>query len=440
VVLLVLLGIFFVSIQTAIAGAPPPKPGVPMIGAIPDELLKGTPPAPKFSGEIKLGALYPRSGPNSYLGEEAWRGVELAVMVQNAKGGINGKEIKILLADAPDTQAGVSEAERLISREGMKVVMGTFSSAVAFATSQVAERNRVIYWETNGVADNLTQRGLKYFFRPSTRTSLLARTEVTMIKDGLAPILKIDPAHLKVAIMHEDSQWGSEMGGYAEKTLKEFGMQLLAREPYSAKAVDLSSLVLKLKGLDPDVLIAASYIPDANLFWKQSREMNFMPKAMVGSGSGHTARDFYKAFGSAADGVFTTEAPQYDMNPKGAPGITEYIQLYKKTYTEEMRGPQSLMAYTGASILFDVLTRANSLDPEVIRKAALETDVPLGQTPIGWGEKFAPPDDPDAGTNLRVTATCIQWQEGGKFVTVWPKEVAAGEIKHIPMAKWSERR
>ncbi len=421
--------------------APTPAPAAaPVVGGIPEEFLKGTMPAPKFSGEIRLGALYPRSGSNSYLGEEAWRGVELAMRVQNAKGGINGKEIKITLADAPDIQTGVSEVERLISKEGLKVVMGTFTSGVAYATTVVAERNGVIYWETNGTADNITQRGLKYVFRASSRMSSSAAGAVNMTKDALAPMLNIPANQLKVAVINEDTQWGTESGKYAEQFSKAAGFQLLAHEAYSAKAVDLSSLVLKLKTLNPDVLLAAAYIPDANLFWKQARELGFMPKALVGMGSGHTARDFYKTFGSDANGVFSADFPQYDQNPAAAPGITEYIQLYRKTYNEEMRGPQSLVAYTSASVLWDLLARANSLDPEVIRKAALETDIPVGKTPIGWGEKFAPPGDPNMGTNLRTFTAVMQWQEGGKFVTVYPKELAAGPIQYIPLRKWSERK
>jgi branched-chain amino acid transport system substrate-binding protein len=410
-----------------------------MVGAIPDAFLKGTMPAPKFSGEIRLGALYPRSGGNSYLGEETWRGVELAMRVQNAKGGINGKEIKITLADAPDIQTGVSEVERLISKERMKVIMGTFTSGVAYATSAVAERNGVIYWETNGVADNLTQRGFKYLFRPSARTSQQAGGAVNIIKDSLASLVNIPVNQLKVAIINEDSQWGSEVGHYAEQFSKTAGFQVVAHEPYSTKAVDLSSLVLKLKSLSPDAVIAASYTPDATLFWKQSRELDFMPKVMVGTDSGWTARDFYKAFGSDANGIFSSDFPQYDQNPESAPGITEYIQLYRKTYNEEMRGPQSLVSFTNASALFDVLARANSMDAEVIRKAALETDTPLGKTPVGWGMKFAPPGDPNMGTNLRTYMAVMQWQEG-KYVTVYPKELAAGPIQYTPMRKWSERR
>ena len=413
---------------------------VPMVGAIPDEYMKGTMPTPKFNGEIRIGALYPRTGINSYLGEEAWRGVELAMKLQNAKGGIRGKEIKISLADAPDIQTGVSEVERLISREGLKVIMGTFTSGVSYATTAVAERNGVIYWESNAVADNITQRGFKYLFRSSMRTSQTAGGAVNITKDALAPMLKIPVNQLKVAIINEDSQWGSEVGHYAEQLSKAAGFQVLAHEAYSAKTVDLSSLVLKLKTLNPDVVIAASYTPDSTLYWKQARELDFMPKAMVGTGSGHSARDFYKTFGSDANGLISSDFPQYDQSPEAAPGITEYMQLYRKTYNDEMRGPASLCTFVTASVLWDVLARANSMDPEVIRKAALETDIPIGKTTIGWGIKYAPPGDPNMGTNLRSFSAACQWQEGGKFVTVYPKNLAAGPIQYVPMRKWSERR
>jgi branched-chain amino acid transport system substrate-binding protein len=443
----------FMKAGTALAGAAAATPwllgqgparaataGGPMVGAIPEALLKGTLPAPKFTGEIRIGSLFPRSGVNAYLGEESWRGAELAVKVINAKGGINGKEVKVTIVDTPDPSAGVSEAERLISKEGMKIITGTTTSFVSYAVSELTERNRVIMWEEGAVATSLTARGFKYMFRTCIRSSDSALRAVQLAKDGLAPLLKIPVNQLKVAMVHEDSQYGADMGKYAEQYAKEAGIPLLTREAYSTKTVDLSSLVLKLKGLNPDVLLACQFTPDAILFWKQARELDFMPKAMIGTGAAHSVRDFYKAFGSAADGIFSCDYPQFDQNPEAAPGITEFMQLYRKTYNEEMRAPHSLVSFTGFSVLWDVLARAGSTDPDAVRKAAHETDIPLGKTPVGWGVKFAPPGDPDQGTNTRAYAAGMQWQEGGKFVTVWPRETAAGEIKYIPMTPWSQRR
>ena len=443
----------FMKAGTALAGAAAATPwllgqgpalaataGDPMVGAIPEALLKGSMPAPKFTGEIRIGCIFPRSGVNAYLGEESWRGAKVAIDVINAKGGINGKEVKVSIADAPDPSAAVSEAERFISKEGMKIITGTTTSFLSYAVSELTERNRVIMWEEGAFANSLTARGFKYLFRVCCRSSDAALTAVQLTKDGLAPLLKIPTSQLKVAMLHEDSPYGADMGKYAEQYAKEAGIPLLGREAYSTKSVDLSSVVLKLKGLNPDVLLACQFTPDAILFWKQARELAFMPKAMVGTGAAHSVRDFYNAFGSNADGIFSCDYPQFDQNPESAPGITEFIQLYRKTYNEEMRAPHSLVSYTGFSVLWDVLARAGSTDPEAVRKAALETDIPLGKTPIGWGVKFAPPGDPDQGTNIRAYAVGMQWQEGGKFVTVWPTKIAVGKIKYIPMTPWSERR
>ena len=414
--------------------------GGPLVGAIPEALLKGGMPTPKFIGEIRVGSIFPRSGIVGFLGEDSWRGAELAARVINAKGGINGKEVKLSVSDAPDATAAVSEAERLISKEKLTVITGTHISVLCYPTSEVTERNGVVLWEEGAMADNLTERGYKYLFRFTWRTSDAALQTVQLSKEVIAPMLKIPVNQLKVAMIHEDSQYGSQMGKYVEKFAKEAGMPLLANEAYSMKTVDLSSLVLKLKSLNLDVLIACSFSPDALLFWKQARELDLNLKALVGMGGGHTDRNFYKAFGAGANGVFSVDLPQYDQNPKAAPGITEFMQLYRKTYNEEMRGPYSLQSFAGISALWDVLARAGSTNPEAVRKAAMETDIPLGQTPIGWGVKFAPPSDPSQGTNTRVYGTVAQWQEGGKFVTVWPKAAAAGEIKYVPLAKWSERR
>ena len=443
----------FIKAGAAVAGAAATAPmllgrtpawaaaaGGPMIGAIPEGMLKGAMPTAKFTGEIRIGSIFPRSGVVGYLGEDSWRGAEMAARVINAKGGVNGKEIKLSVTDAPDATAGLSEAERLISREKMTVITGTHMSVLCYPISELTERNGVVLWEEGAIADSLTERGYKYLFRFSWRASDQALQAVRLTKDGIAPLLKIPLNQLKVAMMHEDSQMGANQGKYAEKYAKEAGIPLITREAYSMKTVDLSSLVLKLKGLNPDVLIMTAFSPDGILFWKQARELDFTPKALVGTGGAASDRDFYRAFGSAANGIFSVDIPQYDQNPKAAPGITEFMQLYRKTYNEEMRSPYSLQSFSGISVLWDVLARAGSMDAEAVRKAAMETDIPLGQTPIGWGVKFAPPGDPSQGTNTRVYGAGMQWQEGGKFVTIWPRASAAGEIKNIPLPKWSERR
>jgi branched-chain amino acid transport system substrate-binding protein len=114
---------------------------------------------------IRIGTLYPFTGPLAMLGTEEWRGAETARVFQNEKGGVLGKKIEFVKADAPDAKAATSEAERLITVEKVKIITGSYSSSIAYASTPVAEKYQVIYFEQGGIADNITQRGFKYLFR-----------------------------------------------------------------------------------------------------------------------------------------------------------------------------------------------------------------------------------------------------------------------------------
>jgi branched-chain amino acid transport system substrate-binding protein len=97
--------------------------------------------------EIKIGVLLPLTGPSSDGGRDMQHGFEIATEMQNEKGGIHGDKINLIMADAVDVKTGRSEAERLIQSQGVKIIMGTYVSAIAFAATEVAERNHTFYWE-----------------------------------------------------------------------------------------------------------------------------------------------------------------------------------------------------------------------------------------------------------------------------------------------------
>jgi branched-chain amino acid transport system substrate-binding protein len=375
-------------------------------------------------GTIKIGAIYPLTGGMALLGEESWRGAEVARVLQNKKGGVLGKQIEFVRGDAPDANAAVSQANRLISSQRLPILIGTYASPLAMAASEVAERNQVIYWEMGGISDPIVERGFKYLFRITPMGSMYGGKAVEYSKEVLAPKFGIAPDKLKVSIVHEDALYGTTCGTGAEKRAKELGLNLLGRDPYSSKATDLSPLVLKLKAAQPDVLIATSYIQDLLIFWKQARELGFWPKAVLGTGGGYALADFANAMGDDATGVFNVDNTQYLINPSFAPGAKEAAEAYQDLFKEPPRSGHSLMNFMGCQVLFDVISRAGSTEPEAIRKAALATDIQ--KTPMGYGVKFAPPGDRIAGQDIRAFPLIFQWQKG-KQVTVWPKEAAVAE-------------
>jgi len=389
------------------------------------------------SDTLKIGAIYPLTGGMALLGEESWRGAEVARILQNKKGGVLGKQIEFVRGDAPDANAAVSQANRLISSERLPILIGTYASPLAMAATEVAERNQVIYWEMGGISDPIVQRGFKYLFRITPMGSMYGGTAAEYSKEVLAPKFGIAPEKLKVSIVHEDALYGTTVGTGAEKRAKEIGLNVLGRDPYSAKATDLSPLILKLKAAQPDVLIATSYIQDLLIFWKQARELGFWPKAVLGTGAGYALTDFANAMGDDATGVFNVDNTQYLINPNFAPGAKEAAQAYQDTFKGPPRSGHSLMNYMGSQVLFDVISRAGSTDPEAIRKAALATDIQ--KTPMGYGVKFAPPDDKIAGQDIRAFPLIFQWQKG-KQLTVWPKEAAVAEaIIPWPAAEKNKR-
>lgn len=391
---------------------------------------------------IRIGALFPYTGNLAKLGNESFNGADIAREWINRHGGILGRQIEWVKGDAVDAKAAVGEAERLITVGKVKVIFGTYSSSLSNAASEVAERHQVIYWEQGAIADNVTARGFQYIFRACPRASSFGVMAVEFTAQELAPKLGFKARELKVAIVNEDTLYGSSVGAAAEQKAKELGLNVVALEPYSAKAVDLSSLIMKLQAKKPDVVIATSYMNDAILFWRQARELNFNCKALVGTGAGHGMMDFPEAFGKYADGVFNVDFPVIKdpkvLNPKLRPSLTEFREAFRAKHGRDA-AVHATAGFVGAMVLFqDVIPKAGSLIPDDIRKAALSLNIPVGGTWQGWGVKFAPPGHPAAGQNLQSFPMVMQWQ-GGQLYIVSPQKFKEKEMTLVPLPSWDKR-
>ena len=388
-------------------------------------------------GQLKIGTIYPLSGSLALLGEESWRGAELARLVQNQNGGLLGKEIIWDKTDAPDPNAAVSQANRLISTDKIQIIVGSYSSTLAQAGSEVAERNKVIWWEEGGISDPIVERGFQYLFRTCAEASGFGTVTIDFTKSVIAPKLGIAPDKLKVAIVHEDGLYGTTVGNAEEKGGKAAGLNIVTNEPYSATATDLSSLILKLKSMQPDVLWATSYIQDGLLFWKQARDVNFAPKAVIGSGGGYSLTDFAKGLGNDANGILNADFTQYNISPNYAKGLNEYVKLYQDTFKEPPRSGHSLANFVGTQFLWDTIAKAGSSDPDAVRKAALTLDIPEGQTASGWGCKFAGPTEKQAGQNLRALPVLMEWKNGAQY-TIYPTNAAVADVTLPWKPSWAK--
>ena len=396
---------------------------------------------PTFAQDkVRIGVLLPFSGPLAYEGNEVFKGFEVARVEQNEKGGLLGKQIEFLKGDAVDPKAAVGEAERLISVEKVSVILGTFSSPRSYAASTIAEKNKVVYWETGSVGDDITKRGYKYTFRICPNAEDLAKAAAYFGVVVAPRMLKIAAKDLKVAVIGENSLYGTSVSKTAKGMVEAEGAQLVAYEFYDANTKDLSSLILRLKAKKPDVLIPTCYVNDAILLSRQSKQMDFNVKVFVGTGVGHNTKALADAIGDDVNGILCSGWPSTTLNKKFAWGLEAFMKTYEKVWKEPIGSPHPFGNYTGAWVLWDAIKRANSMDAEAIRKAAEATDIPKGKTPIGWGVKFVPPDQINAGQNMRALWFVEQWRDR-KLHCAWPDDAKeAGYQVILPYPTWEERK
>ncbi|MDT3679262.1 MAG: ABC transporter substrate-binding protein [Burkholderiaceae bacterium] len=396
---------------------------------------------PVHAEDLKIGVLFPLSGPMALIGNEALQASEVARDMINERGGVLGRKVMYAVSDAPAPTAANAEATRLIVREKVPLIAGSYASSLSLAASEVAEREGALYWETIAVADKITQRNYRNIVRLTFNASMMGETAADFAKE-LSGKLGKEPKDLRVAVISEDSEFGQSVGDAAAKRVKSLGLNLVSNEHYSRTVTDLSSLVLSLKAARPDAVIATSYLNDAILFWRQARELDLNVGAMIGIGTGYALPDFLSATGANTEGLFDIDAPA-SPNVSNLPPATqklygEFVERFRAK-TKRDPGPLALISFGGFWTLFtDVIPRAGSTEIDALRKAAYETDLPMGTLLTGAGVRLKPLGDKEQGQNTRALISVMQWQ-GGKLQTVWPKDVAGAEIKQVPLQKWRDR-
>jgi branched-chain amino acid transport system substrate-binding protein len=392
---------------------------------------------------IRIGVLYDLSGPFAAAGSVASSiGAQIAIDLTNEKGGVLGKyKVEPVSADSqskPDV--AINEAERLISQEKVNVILGVYSSAHAVPLAAKLESEKRILWITTAVASSVFKnKNLTYAFRAQIHSDQYGEAGAGFLFENAKEKLGQDPKELKLAIIYEDGPYGTGCGEADEQQSKAKGMtQIVLKEAYSASTPDLSSLVTKLKRARPDAILHTGYNPDITLFLRQAREAGLRFKMLIGNGAGYSQIDkLRETFGPDVDFFCDIDpVPAQLLDPKTlAPGLGDLIKImverYKaKTGAKEVP-PHVSMGFNQTWILLQnvlpiAIEKHGGADPEAIRKAALEVDIPPGGTIQGYGVKFFPPGTPMSGQNERSTPVVMQYSKNATTV-VWPSNIKTAE-------------
>ena len=378
---------------------------------------------------IKIGALNPYSGPLALYGTEVTRGYELATDKVNGAGGVLGKKIELIRGDVTNAQQGITTVEQLATKDKVDMFVGTYISGISLTASDAALRYNKLYWETNAVAQVLTERGLPNFIRSGPDGGAFANTSVATVRDLIAPALKKDVKDLKIWLEHEESIYGTSIAAGQKRILEAFGAKVVGVGAHSAATIDLNDTVLRAKKAEPDVLIQTGYVPDGNLLLRTMREQGFKPAAVLFVGTGDTPETLQALGAASMEGILVTGYPRNDISEVFGPGNKAYLDAYRAKYKSDPVAPQGMAAYSGFLIMVETLKAAGSVDMAKVQAAAAKMDTRENTYPSGFGAKFD-----KSFQNVRAQFTTSQWQ-GGKMVTVFPKTAVAPGVTLKPLAR-----
>ena len=387
---------------------------------------------------MRIGVIYDLTGPFAAGGSVASSvGTQIAMDLVNEKGGIGGKyKVAPVAADSQSkADVAINEAERLISQEKVDIIEGVFSSAHAVPMAAKVEQQKKILWITTAVSTAVFKdKNLQYVFRAQIHSDQYGQAFAGFIAEHAKTKLGMEPGEVKVALIHEDGPYGVGVAAADEAYAKQAGIQVVLREGYSASAPDLSVLVTKLKRAKVDVISHAGYNPDITLFLRQARESGLRFKMLFGAGAGYSQLDKLRAtFGPDIDNFCNIDpVPAQLLDPaKLAPGIGDLTKTMVTRYQAKTGAtdvpPHCSMGFNQTWLLLNnVLPVAKekygSFEPEAIRKAALDVDIPAGGTIQGYGVKFFPPGTPLSGQNERSTPVVMQ-NAGEHISVVWPTNI-----------------
>jgi branched-chain amino acid transport system substrate-binding protein len=388
---------------------------------------------------VKIGAPYPLTGVAASAGTAVKQAIEVAVDIINNKHpelanlplapteglpGLGGRKVEVVFADHQGNPAiAQSEALRLITQEKVAGLVGCYQSSCSLTASAIAERYGIPFMASEASAPSLTERGFKWFFRPTPIGTDFGAAYASFLVDRKTAGFKVE----KLAVVNENTEYGTSTGNASIAAANAKGLKIDTRIAYNANSSDVSAQVLQLKSAEVDGVIFVSYTSDSILFMKTMHTLNWKPPVLIGDDSGFSDNAFIEAVGDLAQGVF--DRSSYDI---GKPGSNSYIanELFQKHAGHAMddtsaRGMQGFLA------LMEAINRAGATDPAKIQAALVSQDLKPEQLMIGYnGIKY------DAKGQNTLAATLLVQLEGKKYVSVWP-EKSAVQPAVLPFKGWT---
>jgi branched-chain amino acid transport system substrate-binding protein len=392
--------------------------GVGMLGAAPGYA--------KVEGDtIYLGSAISQTGKYASNGINAKNGYEFAVARINEMGGVKvgGKSYKLQVVyyDDESTPArGAQLAERLIKQDGIKFILGPYSSGLTKAIAPVTEKYQIPMVEAEGASRSLFTQGYRYIFAVLSTSEQYLASSVALAAE-MAQKQGKRPQDVRIAMVFENDPFSLDVRAGVVDDATKFGMKIVVDDKMPRDLNDISATLTKVKALKPDLLVISGHEKGATTAARQIKEMQIdVPMiAMTHCESGKVVQQFGKSTEGFLCPTQWSETLTYKDQYFGS--AAEYDVTFKKAFPSYKTVPyQTAQASAAVLVWKDAFERANSFDTEKLRDALANTEMETFYGHI----KFSV-----AGNNLAKPMVLRQIQNG-KYVVVAPTRWASAKLVH----------
>lgn len=364
---------------------------------------------------IRVGVITSLTGPEARFGQAQKYGYEMALDEINVSG-VLGRPVELIYQDDTSKPEVASlTVEKLSERDDIVALIGAYSSAATFPAAAVANRYRIPMLCPSATTDEITRQGYEWVFRVCAAASDYGRALVEFLTT-------VADAH-RLAVVYENTQFGSSVARAALEQAPRAGIEIVAYEAYDQGGTDFTPLLTRVKSAAPDAVLFVSYLADATLLMRQSKEIDLNPKVFTAGGAGFSLPDFLKGAGETAE--YTISVTQWTPDATWT-GSREWAERFRARWNYEP-SYHSVQAYMSLKILADAIERAGSTDRTSVRDAIRTSSL---------DSVFGPIHFTNVGQNEHPVA--ITQVLNGKFVTIWPPAAAIrGPV--LPTPQWRAR-
>ncbi len=310
---------------------------------------------PAAADTVKIGMIAPLTGSWASEGQEMKRNGELLAAEQNARGGLLGKQVELVVEDDGGDPRTASLAAQRLSTRGVVAVIGTYGSAVTEATQGIFDEAGILQVANGSTAVRLTEKGLKYFFRTCPRDDEQGRVGAAVIQKSGAK---------KVALLHDSSAYSKGLADEINAILKANKVNVVFFDALTPKEQDYSAILTKLKAAGPEIVFFTGYYPEAGLLLKQKRQMGWNVPFVGGDAINNP--DLVKIAGKEAAQGFQFLSPPVpkDLDTADAKG---YVAAYQKKYGEAPSSIYGVLAGDGFRVIARAIEATKSTDKDRLR-------------------------------------------------------------------------